>query len=363
MKTYDVGIIGGGIVGTAIAFGELLRGKSVVVLDGSNDDRKASFANFGLVWVQGKGVDMPDYQLLTRKSLELWPDFVERLETISGISIEHEQEGGLTLCFSDEEYEERPKQLEKLQKALGFETDWEMIGRNETQKRIGDMALGPKVVGASYSHRDGTVNPLLLSRALIIAIDRLGGKYVRNNQVTSLNEKLDSWEILSLNNSVTVGSVFVAAGLGTKKIVENIGVNLPISADKGQILVSERLPKSMYLPARGIRQTPNGSFLFGGTKEGDRDRRSTIAAALKIAKRAIDVFPELKHVKIVRQWAGHRIITPDGYPIYEQPRKNLSIAVCHSGITLAALHSSDWTDDPKIFQQFSKSRFEASASS
>lgn len=357
MKTYEVGIIGGGIVGTSIAFGELLRGKSVIVLDGDKDDNKASFANFGLVWSQGKGANMPAYQTLTKTSTEMWPDFVKQLEEISGIVIQYEHSGGLVYCAGDEEYEVRQKLLIKLQKELGCERDWEMVGREETQKRCGSMTLGPKIVGASYSYRDGAVNPLLLSRALKIAIVKLGGKIMQQNPVQSLVEKLGSWKISTSTETIHVNSVVVAAGLGTKKIVEKLGVSLPITADKGQIIVSERLPISVLLPGSGMRQTQDGSFIIGATQEGNKDRRSTIAAGVKLTRRAVTVFPALENVKIVRQWVGHRIVSPDTYPIYLQPFDNLTIAVCHSGITIAAFHCSEWMSNPKIFQQFNPNRF------
>ena len=62
----DVIVIGGGLVGAAIAYGLVRRGVSVLVLDGNDRDHRASNANGGLVWVQSKGMDMPAYQRFTR---------------------------------------------------------------------------------------------------------------------------------------------------------------------------------------------------------------------------------------------------------------------------------------------------------
>ncbi|WP_299918427.1 FAD-binding oxidoreductase [uncultured Roseobacter sp.] len=357
MKNYDLCIIGGGIVGLAIAFGEVQRGKSVVVLDGERSDRKASFANFGLVWAQGKGRGMPAYQALTQRSTDAWLDFTGLVEDASGMTLQYERNGGLVFCLSEEEFDARQRHLTALQLTSGFATDWEMLGRNETQMRLGDISLGREVVGASYCYRDGAVNPLHLVRSLSVAIEKLGGKLKREAFVQTLQQQTGSWIIKTATESIQAETVVVAAGLGSKKIAADLGVDLPIAADKGQILVSERRPQAMQLPASGLRQTQTGSFMIGATHEGDLDRRSTISSGAKLARRAVRTLPELEHVPIVRQWAGHRIVTPDTYPVYMQPLEGLIFAACHSGITLAAFHSSNWLEDPKVFESFSVERF------
>src|SRR5579883_3563078 len=73
----DVIVIGAGTVGAAIAYGLARKGLRVTVLDGPDTDFRAARANFGLVWVQGKGQGkqqpMPAYQALSRRSSDLWP--------------------------------------------------------------------------------------------------------------------------------------------------------------------------------------------------------------------------------------------------------------------------------------------------
>ena len=72
MNFYDAIVIGGGVVGSAIAFGLARQGVKVVVLDEGDDAFRASRGNFGLVWVQGKGGGRPEYQLLVRRSADEW---------------------------------------------------------------------------------------------------------------------------------------------------------------------------------------------------------------------------------------------------------------------------------------------------
>ncbi len=357
MRNYDLCVVGGGIVGISIAFGEVRRGKRVMVVDGARADRKASYANFGLVWAQGKGKGLPQYQALTQKSDDAWSDFALQIQDVSGVGFQFEKAGGLVFCLGEDEFEARKKHLSTLQETSPSEQDWEMLGRNETQHRAGDVSLGKEVVGASYCRRDGALNPLELVRSLNKAIERLGGDILREAPVTSIKKKIGGWHVATSTGPIECGEVVVAAGLGSKKIAEDLGFNLPIKADKGQILVTERRPVVMSLPASGIRQNQLGSFMIGATHEGDQNDRSTILSGAKLAQRAIRIIPDLEHVPIVRQWAGYRIITPDTYPVYLKPEKGLTFAVCHSGITLAAFHASDWLEDTKVFEQFSPDRF------
>ena len=68
----DVIVIGGGLVGTAVAYGLAQPGKNITVLDEGDDAFRASRGNFGLVWVQGKGYGMCPLSRWTLRSTE-WP--------------------------------------------------------------------------------------------------------------------------------------------------------------------------------------------------------------------------------------------------------------------------------------------------
>ncbi|MFN5722162.1 MAG: FAD-dependent oxidoreductase, partial [Bradyrhizobium sp.] len=69
---YDVAIVGGGLLGSAIAWGLGRLGKSVAVLDEGDIAKRASRANFALVWVQSKGLGMPAYTVWTVRASEAW---------------------------------------------------------------------------------------------------------------------------------------------------------------------------------------------------------------------------------------------------------------------------------------------------
>ena len=69
----DVLVVGGGLVGTAVAYGLAREGAKVTVLDQGDGGFRASRGNFGLVWVQGKGYGLTPYARWSRSSSRLWP--------------------------------------------------------------------------------------------------------------------------------------------------------------------------------------------------------------------------------------------------------------------------------------------------
>ena len=71
----DFAVVGGGLVGTAVAWGLARLGRRVLVLDEGDVAHRASRGNFALVWVQSKGMGMPRYATWTRLSSDAWARF------------------------------------------------------------------------------------------------------------------------------------------------------------------------------------------------------------------------------------------------------------------------------------------------
>ena len=160
----DTVIVGGGLVGSAIGYGLARAGLRALLLDEGDVAFRASRGNFGLVWVQGKGVDMPRYAEWTRRSADLWPAFAAELRERTGADLQLAQPGGVHICLSPEELEERGAQLKRLSNSLP-EFRYEMLDRDALAGLI--PGLGPEVAGASFCPHDGHVNPLRLFRALL----------------------------------------------------------------------------------------------------------------------------------------------------------------------------------------------------
>jgi len=338
----DVIVIGAGTVGAAIAYGLVSRGLRVIVLDGSDTDHRAARANFGLVWLHGKGLTMPEYQRLTRQSVDLWPDFHDQLTRLVGGRIDYERNGGLTLCLGEAAFDERRHNLQRLHNTLGGDPDWEMLDRAELEKLLPKVALGPDVAGASFGHHDGHVNPLKLLASLHEAIRRLGGMLRPNTPVQTIAARDGAFVVNSGDERFEAGRVVISAGLGSALLASQVGIEVPLRPQRGQILVTERIEPFLPLPTSGLRQTAEGTLMIGSTQEETGyDAGTTVEAAARMSHGAVRKVPRLAELRMVRQWAGLRVMTPDSYPVYAQSPSHPGafVALCHSGVTLAGLHA------------------------
>ncbi|MES2294350.1 MAG: FAD-dependent oxidoreductase [Pseudomonadota bacterium] len=367
----DVAVIGGGVVGSAIAYGLARRNVRVLVIDGRDRDLRAANANFGLIWLQGKGMNMPAYQLHTRESVALWPEFSAELTEATGIDLHYERNGGLQICLGEADFEQRQATLLRLHNQLGGPAaDWEMLDRDALAKLLPQVELGSDVSGASFGRSDGHVNPLRLLAALHAGIVRRGGILRGGSDVLSVQaDGRGSFAIDCGSEHVLAERVIIAAGHGSKALAKMVGLDIPIRPQRGQILVTERLEPFLPLPISGLRQTREGTVMIGATHdEAGFDTSTTTDAAASLSAKAIRRIPALREVRLVRQWSGLRILTPDRHPIYSESATHPGafVAVCHSGVTLAPVHATRLADAfavgrlPSSLDVFHQRRFDVS---
>jgi len=342
-EMFDVAVIGGGMVGGAIAFGCASRGARVVLLDDADASLRAARGNFGLVWSQGKGKEMPAYAVWTRRSLELWPAFAETMGSAAGEAIGYRRVGGLSFCVGEEEFAERREELHRLHNLDGGRgPQLRLLDRRALVDFLPRTPLGPRISGASLAPDDGHVNPLLLLRGLHAGFHRAGGVHRPGMEVHSIRAG-DGFAIHCLDAVLRARKVVVAAGVATPRLARMIGVEVPVRPVRGQNMVTERLPPMLPLPASAIRQTEEGVVQIGVTnEEGTFEPATTVEALARMAARAVTVLPPLARARIVRAWGALRPMTPDGYPAYAQSetQPGAFVAVCHSGVTLSAVHAN-----------------------
>ena len=149
-----------------------------------------------------------------------------------------------------------------------------------------------------------------------------------------------------------------------------VGLDMPVSPLQGQIIVTERMRPLIDYPTHLLRQTDEGTVMLGDSQEDvGFDTTTRIAVLKKIADRNTRIFPALKDASIIRMWAALRVMSPDGFPIYEQSERfpGAFAATCHSGVTLAGAHALALAPAildgvlPEFLSAFSSSRFRATA--
>jgi octopine oxidase subunit B len=367
MSDLDTIVIGGGVVGLSIAYGLARAGERIGLLDEGDDAFRAARGNFGLVWVQGKGAGKPAYALWSMKSSKLWPAFSEDLKRHTGVDLQLSQPGGLSLCLDDAELQERSNVMGKLASdlaALGVAYPYEILGANAVRELC--PHVGPEVVGACFSPLDGHVSPLKLLRSLTEALVSLGGQLKTGHHVEVIEQRSGTFRVRAGGITHVAAKLVLAAGLGNVELAPMVGLYAPVKPVRGQVLISERVEPFLDFPISHVRQTGDGGVQIGGsTEDVGFDNGTTTAELSHIANRAVRMFPLLAGVNMVRTWGALRVMTPDGYPIYQASTEcpGAFVVTCHSGVTLAAQHAgpiADWIrggPEPAILANFKAERF------
>jgi hydrogen cyanide synthase HcnC len=337
----DFAVIGGGLVGAAIAWGLARRGRSVAMLDEGDIAFRASRGNFALIWVQSKGGGMSRYALWTRQSSDAWPQLAETLRVETGLDVCLQQPGGFHLLLSQREVENRANALKRLHNQPGMVPfEYHMLDHAQTEKMLPE--IGPDVVGASFCPLDGHVNALRLLRALHVGFQLHGGRYFPDRAVERIEPRGGEFRLRSGNVEISAHKIVLAAGLGNARLAPMVGISAPVRPQRGQIIVTEKVAPFMNYVVHTIRQTDEGSVMISDSVEEagfDVSVGSGILAVM--ADRAVRMFPHLAKLNVVRCWAALRVMPQDGYPIYDQSKAcpGAFIATCHSGVTLAAAHA------------------------
>ncbi len=342
MERFSAIVIGGGLVGSAIAYGLARAGLATALLDEGDAAFRASRGNFGLVWVQSKGDGAPHYQRWTRRSADEWPALAAELMNKTGINVGHDRPGGFHLCLGEEEFTERHQKMERMRRDSGnFGFEYRMLDRHE----VADMlaGVGPAVSGASWTAYDGHADPLNLLKALHKGFLDKGGRYIPNTTVVEAGAAPGDFRVRVAAGEIAAPRIVVAAGLGNCALAPLFGLSAPVRPQRGQILITERAQHLLPIPTTTIRQTKEGTIMLGDSQEDvgfDTDQK--VVVMQEIARRAALSFPWLRDLQIVRAWAALRVMPPDGLPIYDQSDKfpGAFTANCHSGVTLAAAHAN-----------------------
>lgn len=342
MQGKEVIVVGGGVVGAAIAYGATRSGATVTLLDQGDIAHRASRGNFGLVWVQSKGAGFPRYARWSRDAAGYWPRFAKELLELTGVDVALQQSGGFWIGFSEKEMEARDTLLGAIDRGIGG-VPYEMLGHNDLKARL--PAIGPKVAGGSFCALDGHVNPLKLLHALHAGLNARGARIVSNVEVTKIlrDDRSGDFQVRSLDGRTwRAPRVALAAGLGNAQLAAQVGLHAPVNPQRGQVLITERLKPFLHLPTNKARQTNEGTVQLGFSVEDvGHDDSTTVSAIEWIAKRSIATFPVLADARLVRAWGALRVLTPDGAPIYQESASHPGafVATSHSGVSLAAAHA------------------------
>jgi glycine/D-amino acid oxidase-like deaminating enzyme len=352
-RTADVVIIGGGVIGTAIAYYLTKHGIKPILLERGDICAGTSAACDKAISMQSKN---PGLHLdLALESAAMFPALGEELAA----ELDYHRCGGMIAIQNASQLTIMEKFVAR-QQSHGLPV--EIVDGDEARRR--QPALAPTVLAATHSPADAEVSPLKLTFAFARAARRGGADLRSGVEVTGLVINGGRVEgVVTPAGVIGAGTVVNAAGAYAPFLGAVVGLEIPIKPRRGQIIVTEPMPpvvrgeiwSARYIVAKynpemirgedpeaadlgvglAAGQTPEGTLLIGGTREFvGYDTAVTPAATAAVLRHAVSILPFLAKVHVIRTFAGLRPYTPDGLPILG-PVDGLA------GFIMAAGHEGD----------------------
>jgi glycine oxidase len=343
VKTFDVAIAGGGIIGASIAFELAAQSLRVVVADRQSPGLEASWAAAGMLSPRPDSPRDVPLVPLAKESLRLYPQFVRAVEDVSGKPVNYAREGALEILFAPSEETDRERTVSEL-RALGLGV--EPISLDTARVCEPSIARHPRA--AVWLPDEGAVEPRLLVEGVLAGARGRGAEFRPHCPVTEFLLQRDRCVgFVAGGQQIAAGHVIVASGCFSGGIAAETNLMAryaPTRPVRGQMLAL-RPPEGLQLrrvlrSERGyLVPRKDGRVVAGSTKEDAGFEKIVTAAGIrKILDAALELCPGLESAEIVENWSGLRPGTPDDLPILGATDiDGLMIATGHyrNGILLA----------------------------
>lgn len=332
-KVSDVLIIGGGIVGLSLAIELKLRSVKVTVL--SRDFQEAAtHAAAGMLAPQAEKIPPSPMLDLCLQSREIYPDWVRKLEEITGLETGYWSCGILAPVY---DLGEQPS------KEAGENLLTNQVWLNQEEIQQHQPGLSSEVVGGWWYPDDGQVDNRALAHCLWMAAQQLGIEVLEGVAVTEFVRENQQIKYVKTSQGDWQAERYVlATGAWSQEL-------LPIAVypKKGQMLslrvVSSTQPLKQVLFGDETYIVPrkDGRIVIGASSENvGFTPDNTPAGVQKLLSGSTRLYPPLKDLPILEFWWGFRPATPDELPILgTSAYENLTLATGHyrNGILLAPI--------------------------
>jgi len=333
MKTTDILVMGGGIIGLAIATELALQGAAVTIL--SRDFKQAAtHAAAGMLAPQAEALSAGPMLDLCLRSRALYPDWTRKLEVLTGLDTGYWPCGILAPV-----YEAATNSHSGIQPyPLSATSQW--LDQAPIHRR--QPGLSPQVVGGWWFPQDAQVDNRALAQVLWAAATQAGVKLCKEVTVEAIRQQQGQVIGVETSRGMWQAEKYVlAAGAWSAQLLP-----IPVTPCKGQML-SVRVPSHQEQPLKQVlfgseiyivpRQ--DGRIIIGATSEDvGFTPYNTPAGIQALLREAIALYPSLQNFPLQEFWWGFRPATPDEYPILGPgPYENLILATGHyrNGILLA----------------------------
>ncbi len=368
MKTTDVVIIGGGVIGCAIAYFLRKSHVEVTLLERGTLGGQASGAAAGLLAPLGPLSGPGPFADLVLAGFASLISLIPELEESSGIQVGYEQTGALRVVRN-------PKRVANLQKRL---RSWQPLGLqlywlNGEEARQQEPLLSPDICAAVYAPEESQIQAANVVQAFAYAAHQLGATLYEQQEVDHLltNTVRVTGVCTTQGETISCNHIIIASGAWAAQCAAWLHVSIPVRPLHGQLLSlpqpSSRLKHILFGNAGYL--VPRGNTLLVGATKDDRGFDATVTeqGTARLYETATQLIPILHESRPQAAWAGLRPKTPDSHPIvgFLPSWENVLIAAGHNsvGVILSALTGQGVAEMittgkvPLLWRPFSVERF------
>ena len=311
----EIAIIGGGVIGTSIAWHLARRGAKVTLVEQRGLASAASGSSAGGVRQQGRDLrEMP----LAIASIARWEHLSDELEA----DIHYLRDGHISVTEHEDDLHAMRETVAR-QRAAGL--DIVLVEGDDLRALV--PGITPQAVAGTYTANDGHANPILTTHAFGTAAVRHGAKIMLNTRVTGIQRAGDRITGLETTNGpVTCDWLVLAAGAWSTGLAQQLDLELPIRPMGLQMMATTKMPHLLdqvvgaWHRKLSLKQIPSGNYVIGGGWPGDPDLETNLGlpryeSILGSMDHSSAIFPALRKAQLERVWIGIEAETSDEVPV------------------------------------------------
>lgn len=345
-----VGVVGGGILGSSIAYNLAKRGAEVTVFEKAEPGSGATSNSFA--WINATFSKRPySYYQLNRLGALGW----RHLENEVGDALQVKWGGSV-------EWFDSPNAARLLRENVAHHQAWgyptELIDENRF-KALEPRVVSGDVLAASHSPQEGAIIPVAATKALWNEAASLGARMETGCEVTGLDVHWGELRgVRTTAGDFELDVLVVAAGVDTPKIASMAGLEVPLRESPGLLAHTKPMPeligRVVLAPGAHMKQNLDGRIVTGVGFAGAGSTDQSMEQGERALSKARAFLPQLKDAELERVTLGYRPLPVDGYPVvgFSEGAPDVYLAVMHSGVTQAPimgqLIASEVLDDVRV---------------
>lgn len=233
----------------------------------------------------------------------------------------------MIVAVNDEEDQHFSKSVD-LQNALGIPS--RKITKAEAKQIVPHLNTDA-IVSATFCPSDGHLNPFKMNDAFYRAAKALGVQFYffeEVKEIVVINQRIE--KVITNKQTIETHNVINAAGGFAHEVGQLAGLDIPVYAEKHEILATEPIEKIQGPMVMSFgknlycQQVPHGNFIMGRSTPGIKPSHSIASSwsfLEEMSKTIMEILPLVGNLRVVRQWAGSYNMSPDRQPIIDEAKE------------------------------------------